>query len=307
MLVRPNRYNTILDENEHVYASYTNIEGTWMGGLFAKRDLCPGQPIARYMGREYEASEADKVEDQSFMFTATVVRDRRRRVVIDGNPALYENLAGYANYAEGDAANAIFVDQAASAGTKQHTGATTNIWLRAAAYIPAGTELRVDYDMGSSQHPFRDQMLKNGVSRRALRVPSYQSNQWKHPNVPVVNGKLLSKRMRDVVLVEDVMPVQPFRSPRRASRSPKRSHRRSPKRSPSNCPSTTHFVRKSKNGKKSCIKKPKKSPKKSKSPSRSSSKRSQSSKRPSSPQLKRPRGRPPKGKRWDSKRGYVNM
>ena len=110
---RPAPYDTVIAENEDVYASYTHIGGRWMGGLFAKRKLSSGQVLSRYTGREYHpASAADGVKDQSYMFTARMVQDGRKRAVIDGNPALTpSNLAGYANYAEGDAANAHFVDR----------------------------------------------------------------------------------------------------------------------------------------------------------------------------------------------------
>ena len=67
----------------------------------------------------------------------------------------------------------------------------------------------------------------------------------------------------------------PSKSPKKSksrskSKSPKK---KSPKKSPSNCPPATHFVRTSKNGKKSCTKKPTKKAPKSKSPPRTPSRK----------------------------------
>lgn len=225
---RPAPYDTILAENDNVYASYTHIGGRWMGGLFAKRPLSRGQVLSRYTGREYyPASAADTVNDQSYMFSARMAQDGRKRVVIDGNPAFTpSNLAGYANYAEGAAANAYFIDRSKEAPP----GANTFVVLEAAESIPQGAEIRVDYDVGSSAHPFRDQMLSLGVPQRALQGRGYLQRKWVYPNMPSVHAVPLDVDA-GVPTVRLMQPVVAF-----ASRSPTRSPTRSPSRSPSRSP-----------------------------------------------------------------------
>ena len=274
MLKRPEAYNTVLDENNRAYASYVNIGGSWMGGLFAKHDLQAKDEIARYVGKEYyPSSTADSVTDQSYMFTARMVQDGRKRVVIDGNPKLYKNLAGFANYVEGNAANAHFVDKANEADDTL----STNIILQAATFIPSGTEIRVDYDMGSSTHPFRDQMLEKGIPLSALRDPSYAEKKWLHPNVSHASATAIESVNYGLPLVEDITRVEFFEN-EQIPRSPKRSPK-SPKRSP-------------------------KSPKRKRSP-KSPKQRSPEKTFDQRKSLKRPRGRPPKGKIWHPEQGYI--
>ena len=207
MIVRPKQYNVVLNENENVYASYTHIGGQWMGGLFARRHLSAGDIIARYTGIEYSPpSLADDVKDQSYMFTARMTTDGRKRVVIDGNPAVApNNLAGYANYAEGRSANAFFVDLA------QHApdGVNTFVVIQVAEHIASGTEIRIDYDMGSNSHPFRDQMIASGIPRDALRGREYIRKKWVYPNVAYAHSSHTVSDA-DLPILQNVHPVIPF-------------------------------------------------------------------------------------------------
>ena len=149
-----------------------------MGGLFTKESISTGRILAQYVGKEYyPPSSADSVENQQYMFSARSAQDGRKRIIIDGNPVLYKNLAGFANYAEGKAANAHFVDRSKDAPPETKT----NILLVASERIPQGTEIRVDYDMGSSAHPFRDQMVDSGVPLRILRSSEYKKETWAYP------------------------------------------------------------------------------------------------------------------------------
>ena len=255
MIKRPAEYNTVLHENHRAYGSYTHVAGRWMGGLFARRGLRAGEVIARYVGEEYHPPAlAESVDDQAYMFTARMVGDGRKRVVIDGNPELYSNLAGYANYVEGDAANAHFVDKSKEVVPSESDGATTYVVLQAAEDIPTGTEIRVDYDMGSRGHPFRDQMISKGVPLRALRGRAYSRTKWVYPNVPHARATYApGSHSSSLPTTRPVARVVPFLAT--AERPP------APSRSPS--------------------------------PLRRSA-------------AKRPRGRPPKGKTWNVRRGeYV--
>ena len=103
---RPSRFNAVLRENGVVYAGYTKLGNHWSGGLFALHDVQPGEWMATYTGRIHTRDSAERVANQQYMLTARTAADLRRRVVIDGNPSLYDNIAGYANYAENRHANA---------------------------------------------------------------------------------------------------------------------------------------------------------------------------------------------------------
>ena len=165
---RPAQFDVVLSESTTVYASYTDVGGVWLGGLFAKRDLAPGEIIAKYEGAMLTSEEAD-ASTSEYLY----LRDRRRRVVIDGHPQ-FGNLAGYANYAANKVANAVFEDQG---GVKRPRGAEcrTDVVLKAKVQVTAGQEVRVDYDMGVVSRPFRQQMIRRGVAKSELDGPGYQA------------------------------------------------------------------------------------------------------------------------------------
>ena len=175
---RPAQFDVVLSENTAVYASYTDVGGVWLGGLFAKRDLAPGEIIAKYEGAMLTSEEAD-ASTSEYLMTAVDVRDRRRRIVIDGHPQ-FGNLAGYANYAANKVANAVFEDQG---GVKRPRGAEcrTDVVLKAKVQVTAGQEVRVDYDMGVVSRPFRQQMIRRGVAESELDGPGYQAVRWAYP------------------------------------------------------------------------------------------------------------------------------
>ena len=74
------------------------------------------------------------------------------------------NLAGYANYVSNTQANAMFEDQA-----ERNKGAADGAYvvLLAKEDIEAGREVRVDYDVGCTKRPFRDQLIAAGVAECA--------------------------------------------------------------------------------------------------------------------------------------------
>ena len=77
-----------------------------------------------------------------------MVGDLDRWVTVDGTPRRRgDNLAGYANYARGGAANAAPSDEA-HAPPRGHSG-RTNVVIRATQKI-ARTEIRMDYDLGDA-------------------------------------------------------------------------------------------------------------------------------------------------------------
>ena len=161
---RPGEFNVVLGENEMAYASYTSIGGGWLGGLFAKCALAPGDVIAKYDGPLLTEAEAD-VSLSEYLMTAWSVQDKRCRLVIDGHPK-FGNLAGYANYAANQVANADFEDRGKR--TARGWAGSTNVVLKAKGHISAGREIRVDYDMITTLdytvgRPFRTQMIKRGV------------------------------------------------------------------------------------------------------------------------------------------------
>ena len=99
--------------------------------------------------------------------------------MIDGHPK-HGNLAGYANYASDRVANADFEDRGRA--TVRSAGAPrTNVVLQAKVRIEAGSEIRVDYDMGVVGRPFRAQMLRRGVAGRELDGSGYAQVRWRCP------------------------------------------------------------------------------------------------------------------------------
>ena len=180
---RPDLYDTVILENTKVYASYTKIGNNWIGGLFTRRALTPGETIARYEGKLLTNAEADASASE-YLMTAVDMRDRRKRVVIDGHPK-YNNLAGYANYASDRVANVEFEDRGKTKGASS-TSKRTNIVLQAKHHIPVVRELRVDYDMGAVARPFRQQMIAQGVSAADLDSPEYKRVTWRYPRTILI-------------------------------------------------------------------------------------------------------------------------
>ena len=175
---RPSMYDVVLLENAKVYASYTKTGDRWIGGLFTRRALKPGETIARYEGKLLTNTEADASASE-YLMTAVDLRDRRKRIVIDGHPK-FNNLAGYANYASDRVANTEFEDRGKTRGSSSRR---TDIVLQAKHHIPAGRELRVDYDMGAVNRPFRQQMIEQGVHVADLDSPEYKRITWVYPRV----------------------------------------------------------------------------------------------------------------------------
>jgi hypothetical protein len=172
--MRPRPYNRVLNENGTAYASYTRLGGRWVGALFARRDIRDDDLIAFYDGRLYKSADADRVRDQQYMMKVRDPTDGRKRVVIDGHPK-YGGLGGFANFAEGRHANARFVLETTEGDTRPVVA------VRAVGAIPMGTEIRIDYDKGSSKHPFRDQMVEEGVPLASLRSSEYKQVIWPYP------------------------------------------------------------------------------------------------------------------------------
>jgi hypothetical protein len=179
MSERPERYNQVTLEGENVYGSYTLIGDEWIGALFAKRDIMKSEHIAEYVGKIYSIKDAEKVLTNDYMFSAHIPSDKRRRVIIDGNPDLYQNIAGLANYAEGKNANAIFHDRVDE--IEDRSSNEPYVTLTASEFILKGVEIRVDYDRGSRATPFRDQMIRQGISPRELRSAAYKQRVWVYP------------------------------------------------------------------------------------------------------------------------------
>ena len=89
-------------------------------------------------------------------------------------------LGGYANYAHRRVANAVVSDvirtvQAVETGAG--SGLNTAMIVVAAVDIPAGREVRWDYD-NSSGRPFRAAMLARGITVEELDSPEYATVVW---------------------------------------------------------------------------------------------------------------------------------
>lgn len=173
MRARPPQYDVILEQNGAVYASYTEINGTWMRGLFAQKDLEAGELLCHYQGLKLTSDEAERSLSQ-YLMVARDPGDLRRRIVLDGNPDLVCNICGYSNYASNDVANTAFTDET-------ERGGEVRIALRASRNVTAGTELRVDYDMGCrKKRPFRSMLLASG-ELSGCESGEYLTVQWEVP------------------------------------------------------------------------------------------------------------------------------
>lgn len=171
MKKRPGHLDVCLLENEVVYASHTLLDMDWVGGLFSKWGIHKGSVLCEYTGSAL-TKEEENTSTSEYLMTARDPQDLRRRIVIDGDPRKYSNICGYANYSDNQYANSYFVDNTCKGGK-------CNIVLIASECIPAGTEIRVDYDMGSLVHPFRDMMMKKGIYNDCKQ--EYKNIKWDFP------------------------------------------------------------------------------------------------------------------------------
>lgn len=170
---RPSHLDVRLVENDMVYASSTLLCGKWVGGLFSRVDINKGAVLCEYTGKVLTKNE-ENTSTSEYLMTARHPLDLRRRVVIDGDPRKYSNICGYANYSDHKYANSYFVDQT------RRKGNACSVVLIAKEFIPARTEIRVDYDMGSSGHPFRSMMISKGIYEECKL--EYQNVKWKFPS-----------------------------------------------------------------------------------------------------------------------------
>ena len=57
----------------------------------------------------------------------------------------------------------------------------TYVVIRTTERVPAGTEIRWDYDMGERERTYRAQLQAEGVSDEDLDGPAYKSERWAPP------------------------------------------------------------------------------------------------------------------------------
>lgn len=218
-------------------------DGNWERALFAQRDIGQGEIIAVYIGKvcssendvegdylidvkrlESDASDQEDEEDSesrdpdfdwrkpdkkiSFKNGPSRHRTQHQKdhVTVDGDPKKFPgNLAAYANYAKGDAANAEFGDYIkpdddlcdgidngplsvflskyfrCPQTVRRFASQDNIVWpvLVARQGIPKGTEIRVDYG-----DEYREQMLERGIPRTALENSEYKNLTWSYPQGP---------------------------------------------------------------------------------------------------------------------------
>jgi hypothetical protein len=172
MKSRPQHLDIYLMQNDDVYASFTQIDGQWIAALFAKRDFVRDSILCEYRGKHLNKEEAD-LSTSHYLMSARNPHDMRKRIVIDGDPKMSQNIAGYANYSKHSFANASFFDE-----TKKGD-VMPCVQLKAKETIKRGTEVRVDYDRGSPAHPFRNQMISKGLLKN--ESCDYSVLVWQDP------------------------------------------------------------------------------------------------------------------------------
>ena len=162
--------------NSKVYAArVTGAED----GLFTRRAIRRGEILCQYTGADVPVGGDDPTDAQYLMHMLRRKRpneDEEMVVTIDGRG----ELGGYANYADRRVANAIVADvirtvqaRGDSAGDRLETAMV----VIAAEDIPAGREVRWDYDHKSGR-PFRRAMLARGVPAEALDSRDYATVVW---------------------------------------------------------------------------------------------------------------------------------
>ena len=173
---RPREHDVLLATGEWVYASFTESSGQWFGALFAKQNIPSGTVIARYGGRIVSAGSGE------YLLQASHTRPPHTSVTIDGTPtARAPRLASRANHATGSAANASLDDDPRFEISLPSRGASTNVVLMARQHIPAGTEVRADYDGGSLEGAYRRRLLEQGLSPEELDSDRYRRIRWAPP------------------------------------------------------------------------------------------------------------------------------
>ena len=172
---RPSEYNKIIQETDNVYASFTLVGDKWIRGLFCKSDLPAFTIIGFYNGKSLTHTEAD-VSTSEYLMTARLNRDRRKKVVLDGNPDIYNNICGFANYATNNVANATFEDT-------RNNSRDTSVILKTKHFVPEGCELRVDYDLGQRSTPFLDSLICKGLPRSLFTSSAYKQDIWMYPQI----------------------------------------------------------------------------------------------------------------------------
>ena len=187
---RPLPFNKIILQRGKVYASYTQIGDEWMAGLFTNAEVQPGDFLAQYTGPTLtkKGEQREVARGNEYLMGGRKIKkrpgERSEVLIIDGDPSHSPNIAGFANYAPQVNANANFEDWGIGSklkGKEYLTEFDHCVVLLAAHRIPAGREVRVDYDMGSRSHPFRRSMLKRGIPQEALDDPLYKRVQWAYP------------------------------------------------------------------------------------------------------------------------------
>ena len=90
-------------------------------------------------------------------------------------------LAGFANYAGGDAANALVWDilpTILQRPNQAQVPISTALVVVARYDLPAGQEMRYDYGAGGTRG-VRTQMLARGIPAEALDSTAYRERRWK--------------------------------------------------------------------------------------------------------------------------------
>ena len=180
---RPAEHDVLLGVSHSVYASRTLIDARWdQNGLFAASALAPGQVVGQYTGPVLGADEVKRRVHlgAQYLMDARATRHTDKFHVIDGEPTeANPNLPGRANYSS--VPNARFEDDCSFEFSDAHKGAT-NVLLIVTEEIPAGTEIRVDYDGDDQENrPYRKMLECAGVSLHNLDDPAYKWVQWEHP------------------------------------------------------------------------------------------------------------------------------
>lgn len=148
MIRRIDNANRIIVRNSKVYAS--PLEQNQMNGLFAFRDLVPGEILVQYTGEILSQAKANTSSSEylfDLWYRSREGADTVVRKTLDGKG----ELAGFANYAPRDIANAYAIDLLpAIIDNDIIFDGRHALVLVAKTFVRKGTELRFDYNSDQS-------------------------------------------------------------------------------------------------------------------------------------------------------------
>lgn len=168
-----------------------------MGALFALRPFKKGEILAEFTGKILTQKAADESSSRHLITAYKQTRagaDTAVDRVIDGRG----ELAGFANYAPFDIANAFVLDILPTLLKRSvDQPSRTAVVLVAKQDIPKGQEIRYDYDINvDGDRQMYRMMRQSGVADEALRSRLFLGTTWIEPPPPPSHSGMVERNFR---------------------------------------------------------------------------------------------------------------